>query len=245
MIAALYVALFVSPLHAESSDRLLKLAEKCEAATAPDDLKRCVTDLLAYSASATEEMDKLLKGAEFCASQTLFIVMKACLLSLTGKPPAAAATAPPPPPEPEKRTWEKIETASRMDGSPSVGLLLVSDDEISTGIGTMTRPYLYLRCRENVTSVHIGANWFLDDNVPVTFRLDKEKPVSQSWSASTDRKAAGLWDGSRAIPFIKSLLGRETLLVRVTPFREGPKEMAFNITGAEAAIEPLRKACRW
>ncbi len=237
----------MSTAKADSVDRIQKLSERCEPAKTTDELKSCVAELIEFASQEVIARDKLQQSIEFCASQTLYVVMKACLMAL-GAPPASAAAAPPsppPPPTPVVRGWEKLESASRMDGSPSVILVLDSDDEVPAGYGVMTRPSLLIRCRENVTSLYISANWFLSDNVPVTYRLDKEKPVSQSWPGSTDRKAVGLWSGDRAIPFIKSLLGRETLLVRVTPFREAPKEMAFNIVGTETAIEPLRKACKW
>jgi type VI secretion system protein VasI len=62
---------------------------------------------------------------------------------------------------------------------------------------------------------------------------------------STDNKFLGLWRGAIAIPFIKKLFAGSRLVMRVVPYNEGPIEMVFNITGAEAAVGPLRKACRW
>ena len=143
------------------------------------------------------------------------------------------------------RTWEVRRDTSRMDSSTRVFLALESDDEVEIGYGRRERPILWLRCIENTTAAIINADWYLDASISVQFRVGDEKPVAQTWTPSTDRKAAGLWDGARAIPFIKSLLGKKALLVRLSTYNQGAKEMAFNIEGLDRVIDPLRTACKW
>lgn len=144
------------------------------------------------------------------------------------------------------RTWEMSESKSRMDNSPSVFLKLESDDEIQSGGGRM-RPVLWLRCRENSTNVLIVSEWFIGTSrgVPVIWKAGDDKPVAQTWEPADNNRAAGLWSGDRAIPFIKALLGKNTLIMRVTPYDEGPKEMSFTVEGLDAVVGPLRAACKW
>ena len=132
-----------------------------------------------------------------------------------------------------------------MDGSPSVFLTLLADEPVASRYGATSHPSLHVRCRERTTSLFIAGNWYLGTDVPMMIRLDQDKPVAQTWRPSTDSKATGLWNGGQAIPFIKSLLGHETLLVRVTPFQDAPVEVAFSVGGLAKVIEPLRKACQW
>jgi type VI secretion system protein VasI len=77
------------------------------------------------------------------------------------------------------------------------------------------------------------------------WRADQDKASAQTWDASDDKTAAGVWGGGRAIPFIKSLLGRKRLVMRVTPYEMGAREMEFNIAGLDQVVEPLRTACKW
>jgi len=62
---------------------------------------------------------------------------------------------------------------------------------------------------------------------------------------STDNKALGLWSGGESIPVIKKMFGKKQLIARMTPFSESPITVEMDITGLDAAIEPLRTACGW
>lgn len=211
------------------------------------ELKTCVKDLLALQRMADAAQQTYMDLVEECLEQKTLDGTQDCIRKLTGP----AVMAPPVAPQPSmtpivvKPEWRVTEEASRMDGSATVFMSLSADEPVPTSYGTMTRPSLHIRCRERATNLFIAGEWFLGNDVPVMFRLDKDKPVQQTWQASSDSKAAGLWNGGTSIPFIKAMLGREQLLVRVTPYRDGPREMAFSIGGLAKAVEPLRKACGW
>lgn len=159
------------------------------------------------------------------------------------KPTAAALSAPV---EPVKQSWTIMEEASKMDGSPTVYMSTFSDDKFVSSYGEMTRALLTLRCIERTTSLFVSGSWYLGgDRVPIMYRIDNEKPVAQQWSPSTDAKAVGLWNGATAIPFLKALFGKQTLLMRVTPWREGYREISFNVADIAEKVQPLRKACNW
>lgn len=218
-----------------------RLTEKCLTETEGPALRDCVVALKKIADVRRGMFDALLEVVRECSKERSMESARVCLgPTVLGEEMRPTLT----PPEKPQRTWEVIKGASRMDNSPTVVLRLESDIQIRAW-GTEDRPVLLLRCRENTTAVLFVASWFLGDAVPVQWRADNDKAVMQTWERSDDRKAAGLWEGGRAIPFIKGLFGKSTLVARVTPFSEAPKEMSFNIAGLDSAIAPLREACKW
>jgi len=79
----------------------------------------------------------------------------------------------------------------------------------------------------------------------IDYRVDTEKAKKVSGSASTDNKALGLWGGGKSIPVIKQMIGKEKIVVRMTPYSESPFTATFNIAGLAEAVKPLREECRW
>lgn len=188
-----------------------------------------------------------------CAMLGSVDAIRTCLLKLASKEksPIEADSAAPTqskpadPPQPPKREWVVREQKSRMDDTAQVVLALEADEPVRSRFGAYILPTLIVRCHENTTSVYVVSEWYLDRGVQVMHRFDGDKAATQTWESSTTRKAAGLWSGASAIPFIKTMLDRKTLLMRVWPYDEGPQEMAFSIVGLAKVIEPLRKACKW
>lgn len=83
------------------------------------------------------------------------------------------------------------------------------------------------------------------DDGHVTYRLDDDKARNASMDASTDNEALGLWNGGRAIPVIKQMLGKSKMILRARPYGESAFTATFNIAGIEEAIAPLRQECHW
>ncbi|WP_298958430.1 type VI secretion system-associated protein TagO [uncultured Roseibium sp.] len=107
---------------------------------------------------------------------------------------------------------------------------------------------LIIACRENKTNLwfNFGGLFMSDLNhSKIEYRIDKQKPASRRFRESNNHEALGLWSGASAIPFIKSLFGSETLLIRATPHIESAVTGHFQISGLEEAIKPLREACNW
>lgn len=164
----------------------------------------------------------------------------------------------PPAPAPEKKpaptaepidpndvgVWHIHFDRSQIDDSESVFLSVPSMDILTTRYGDETRPVLILRCLENETDVII--NWdrfsFYSDGAEVTARIDKKKAGTRTWNTSTDNEALF---HPQPIAFIKSMLNAETLLVRVTPISDDPREVSFYIHGLRNVLPPLKKACHW
>lgn len=146
--------------------------------------------------------------------------------------------------------WQQSTAASKIDDSQTVFLFVMSDDTFSGKYGDdRVSAELYLRCYENKTSIILTfGNHFMADSGgfgEVTFRIDNEKAFTRSLVASTDHKALGLWEGGKAIPFIKALLSAKKLTVRATPYSESPITTTFTVAGLSAVVDSLRKACGW
>ena len=79
----------------------------------------------------------------------------------------------------------------------------------------------------------------------VTIRLDEEKAFNKSLTQSNDNTALGLWRGGTAIPFIKSLYDKQTMLLRFTPYNSNSYTVTFPISGTRNAVDKLAAACNW
>ncbi len=166
-------------------------------------------------------------------------------------PPGPAAdsqpVAPTAPTEPV--FWYVTSDKSKMDDSQNVYVTLDAEDTIDGKYGSAIRPQLMLRCHENTTAVTIqfGDHFMsdIDGYGTVTYRIDAEPAHKTDMDASTDNSVLGLWNGGTAIPFIKSLFGAKSLVVRAMPFNESAFEATFNVTGAEQSVAKLRAACKW
>ncbi len=142
-----------------------------------------------------------------------------------------------------KGKWRVQEGKSLIDDSINVYLTLVADDSVKSGYNTVT-PILFVRCAENKTDVYLAWDLFLGtDETRMLTRFDDEKAEKNTWSISTDHKAA-FFRGSD-VDFAKTLMKHEKLLVQITPYGENPVMATFEIRGLSDAIKPLRAACHW
>ena len=145
--------------------------------------------------------------------------------------------------------WRVTQETSKLTDEKTVVVSVASTEVIDCGWNKGARITLVARCMENTTSMYFVTNCHMTDSVDdygqITYRIDDEKARTAHALASTDNRALGLWSGSRSIPVIKQLLGKNTLITRMTPFSENPFTATFPIRGLETAIAPLRKACNW
>lgn len=128
---------------------------------------------------------------------------------------------------------------------------IASDEPINCGrISGQAYATLYVRCLENTTSVFISTSCHLTssqytDYGDVDIRLDDSPARTISMDSSTSNDSLGLWSGGRAIPFIKTMIGKDVMLARFTPYAESPVTARFQISGLDEAIKPLRESCGW
>ncbi len=145
--------------------------------------------------------------------------------------------------------WVSKITASPLDDTETVILSLKSDDDVRGAYGSAGPADLFIRCRENTTSIYLIFNGhFMSDlqgRGRVDYRIDRQSPSRKNMDVSTDNKALGLWSGGESIPWIKQLTEGERLYVRATPFSESQVEANFTIAGLDENIQLLREACNW
>lgn len=138
--------------------------------------------------------------------------------------------------------WDERKSISPMDDSPTVVLSLESSDRIGSGFKS-ERPTLVIRCQENQTTAYINWQTFISvTDTEITTRIDSDLAQSSLWSVSSNYKATL---SPKSIPFIKSMLNKESLIVRVTPFNDNSYTVKFDITGLDNAIKPVRETCGW
>jgi type VI secretion system protein VasI len=148
-----------------------------------------------------------------------------------------------------KSDWNVRLDTSDMTDQTNVYLTVTSKEPVQC---TWQTEYvrLILRCMENTTAVvlatpcHVTSSNY-DTYGDVTYRVDSRKAKTRGFEESTNNRSLGLWNFRKSRPFIEELYNGETLLMRFTPFSENAKEVAFDISGLEDAIKPLRESCGW
>lgn len=97
---------------------------------------------------------------------------------------------------------------------------------------------------ENKTNVLIGFDRYTTENQNVKYKLDDE-PVQKQWMETMrGGDGIGIWSGARAIPFIRKMFGKESLVIAYDTYT-GPVEFTFDISGLRARIDALAKGCEW
>lgn len=146
--------------------------------------------------------------------------------------------------------WVSHVETSKLTDKTNVFLSVRSKEVISCGFGFRDKIDLTIRCQDEKTSLifvtgcHMVSSEY-NDYGDVTYRLDKDPAQKRRFDESTNHKALGLWSGSEAIPFIKGLFGKSSMLVKMTPYSESPFTATFDVTGLADVIKPLREACKW
>lgn len=145
------------------------------------------------------------------------------------------------------RVWE-VENEDSSTGGRNVYVSIHARDPVKIGEATAL-PKLTVRCMENVTSIliHFAGVPVADSDGfgRVTFRVDDGETFGLDLRQSSDQRALGLWKGAAAIPVIKGLFAKETLVVWASPYMQSTVILAFPIAGLEEAAAPLRQACSW
>ncbi len=144
-------------------------------------------------------------------------------------------------------SWRSSTDVSRFDDSKSVHLSTTARETVSGWPGKVHTPTLHVRCQERKTSVYIvfgmsPAVEYGHMGATVQLRTDKDPVRSVRTSKSTDGEALFLPD---PVATVKSMFGKQELLVRFTPFNSNPQETSFSVAGLDAAVAPLRETCGW
>lgn len=155
-----------------------------------------------------------------------------------------ASQEPKPATAPEGQHWRLSDEQSALDNRKDVWLSVVSENTEGNSIGSPIRARLWLRCMENKTNVFIGFDRYTSDDQNVRFKFDDDAVQKHWMQTMRGGDGIGIWSGSRAIPFVKKMYGKESMVIAYDTY-SGPVEFKFNISGVRARIEPLATACNW
>jgi len=140
--------------------------------------------------------------------------------------------------------WQMTTERSALHNREDVWLSVKSENTEGNAIGSPEYASLLLRCMENATNVLILFSRYTSDDQNVQYRMDDEALKKQWMEPLRGGEGIGIWSGSRAIPFIKGIVGKSTLILSYDTY-EGPVEFSFNVSGLSERIEPLATACGW
>lgn len=202
-------------------------------------MKNCVWVAMAMAMSLGSSA-----GATGCSDVTSDLDRLACYDKESGRTPTQSPLGS------SSTNWEAQEETSKLSDKKSVFLNARSEEEINCGWNKGAKIWLSLRCHENTTAVIFRTGCHMTSSEynsygDIQYRVDAEKSKNLSATESTDNRALGLWNGGKAIPLIKELIGGEKLVVKMTPYGENPFTATFNISGLDNVLGPLRKECGW
>ena len=171
--------------------------------------------------------------------------------------PAAAELEPTVEPDPEPApsppiddgAWMSQTSTNPLDDSRIVVALL----DAVEGVGGFSRDPITLiaRCQSNETEAYVTWHDFLgDDDLDnvyserkrVTYRFPPADAQTEMWNVSTDNDSTFV---DSPIPFLRTAVESERLVVQTTPYGESPSTAIFALAGAEAAISPIAEECGW
>jgi type VI secretion system protein VasI len=162
----------------------------------------------------------------------------------TEKKDEVAEAEPKPTTKPDGVQWRYSEERSALDDRKDVWLSVTSKNTEGNAIGSPIRATLWLRCMENKTNVLINFDRYTTENQNVRYRFDDQSVQKQWMETMRGGDGIGIWSGSRAIPFVKKMFGKERMVTAYNTY-SGPVEFTFDISGVQARIEPLAKECGW
>jgi type VI secretion system protein VasI len=139
--------------------------------------------------------------------------------------------------------WKVEEFISKLDDSTNV-VVTVSAVKPFRGRYESYLAALSVACREGETNAWINFQTTMTGG-QLVYRVDKNPARRLEVRHSTDYKALGVWEHGEAIAFAGQLLNADLLLVRAIPHGEESVDIEFPVSGLDAAITPLRKACKW
>lgn len=146
--------------------------------------------------------------------------------------------------KPLGKQWRYSDEISALDNRKDVWLSVISENTEPNSIGSPIRATLWLRCMENRTNFLIGFDRYTTENQSVKYKIDDGNVETQWMETVRGGDGIGIWSGSKAIPFIRKILDKESVVISYRTYT-GPVEFLFDISGLRERIEPLSKECGW
>ena len=141
----------------------------------------------------------------------------------------------------EKETegkWRISTDVLPIDDSKTVICLLDADESVRVGYDTI-KPTMIVRYKEGELEAYITYDTFLgSDSIAVTLRFGKGGAENATCSISTDHKATFIRGDIGQ--FINRLERVNSLVVRLTPYRERPVTVSFSPNGIDKVKDAIR-----
>ncbi|WP_343717124.1 type VI secretion system-associated protein TagO [Inquilinus sp.] len=195
------------------------------------------------STTPLQDVGLIRSGVESCRSELADAARLTCFDELgrriVGAPaPTASETA---------GNWDASADVDPLTDAKQYYLQLKSSNQVPTMFGQMQSAILFIRCKGSTTAAFViwPAYLGIGDDISVRYRIDEGEVERGNWSASTEGKAAGLWNGSKAIPFLKRLVGAKKLALAMAGYQSAEQTATFDLSGIDEAIKPLREGCKW
>lgn len=167
----------------------------------------------------------------------------ACYDNVSGFAPSTSVT-------PSESKWVVSTETSKMTDDKNITLVVRSNEAVDCGWNRNSPIDLLVRCSEKTTAIIFGTGCHMTSSDynnygDIEYRIDQEKARTVNAVESTNNKSLGLWNGKKSIPFIKQMMGKKQMVVRMTPYGQNPFTATFDIAGLDGLIDPLRKECGW
>ena len=155
----------------------------------------------------------------------------------------------------QKSQWNIFTHHDEWNDNVHYGVTLLSDNQIDKGVNDNKYGLITIVCLKpsmvvafSATDLSTYTNDLLNsdgDYEFVRYRLDKEQAKEMEMKLGKSQRTVGIASSEESILFIKEMFGHDKMLVEINRYGLGSTTLEFSINGLEAAIKPLRKACKW
>lgn len=105
---------------------------------------------------------------------------------------------------------------------------------------------LQLECRQGQTAAVFDFGRIIGSGlVRIEYRVGQGSVLTGDVTIAPDGRRFGVWDGARAVGFIKALYGKPQLRLRVMPPDGAPLLAIFELAGIEEMAGLVEKSCAW
>lgn len=137
-----------------------------------------------------------------------------------------------------KPRWQSIVEIDPVNGSASVQMMVAAVDRSPSEQHPVA---LVLSCLDRSTDVYVIWRQYMGVyDVDVSWRVDSEETIEETWSLSTDNEATF---APQPLALIKRMMVSEQFQIKAAPFGSSPVTHVFDITGLKREVNPLLKAC--
>ena len=195
-------------------------------------MKKLTLVVLAFTFSAPLAAESIPYSAMAkCAAITENASRLQCFDQLAQATPAEAKSA--------TGKWQLEDHTNPLDDTVDITLTLLAD----SGTNRSGRPFmLTAHCDSHKTQLAISWYAYLGSQASVTLRIGSGEANTSRWDVSADKQAT---ISTVPVQTLKDMLSADKMVAQVTPFNQKPYTAIFDLSGLEAAIEPVRATCRW